>query len=443
MRAFIGATLLTAKEAQPKAKPFEISDTRLPGFTLRVQPSGIRSYYARLGRNRRLALGKVGELSPEKARERCQRVLGNVAHGRPPQLGLDDSGSLTLGQFILETYSCWARANRPQTATNTLEKLQRHFGSWYSDPLCSITPDRIEMWKQRRLRAGRTANTVLRDLFTLSSVLTRAVKFGVLPENPIRRVDRPKIDRRAKVRFFFFVEETRLRSALQARDCAMAKARLSANARRRARRQDQLPDLLHFGDHLTAAVLLSMNTGLRRGELLQLRWSCVDLTHQVLTVDGTTSKTRRTRHVPLNSEAMSVLTCWRAQSGGIDRVFEIDTGLKTAWSHLLKRAQITGFRWHDLRHHFASRLVQRGVPLNTVRDLLGHSSIAMTLRYAHLAPDQRREAVAKLNERPLCSALTMRLSWEGRPAEVSYPIDLIGGKGGNRTLDPGIMSAVL
>jgi site-specific recombinase XerD len=61
-----------------------------------------------------------------------------------------------------------------------------------------------------------------------------------------------------------------------------------------------------------------------------------------------------------------------------------------------------------LRRHFASRLVQIGVPLNTVRDLLGHSSVAMSLRYAHLAPDQRREAVAKLNQKPLL-ALTVRL----------------------------------
>jgi hypothetical protein len=71
-------------------------------------------------------------------------------------------------------------------------------------------------------------------------------------------------------------------------------------------------------------------------------------------------------------------------------------GFKTAWAKILKRAGITRFRWHDMCHHFASRLVQRGVPLNTVRDLLGHSTVQMSLRYAHLAPDQRREAVAKV-----------------------------------------------
>lgn len=166
---------------------------------------------------------------------------------------------------------------------------------------------------------------------------------------------------------------------------------------------------------MTPAVLLSINTGLRRGELLKLRWSSIDFTRQLLTVDGANAKTRQTRHVPLNDEAMSVLIRWREQSGGGLQVFEIATGLKTALSHLLKRAKIAGFRWHDLRHHFASRLVQRGVPLNPVRDLLGHSSIAMTLRYAHLAPDQRRRRQAQ-READFCAydALTVGQRTNGR-----------------------------
>ncbi len=185
-----------------------------------------------------------------------------------------------------------------------------------------------------------------------------------------------------------------------------------------------------------------MNTGLRRGEVLKLRWASVDFSRRLLTVEGRNAKNRQTRHVPLNEEATSVLRRWREQSGHGSRVFDVATGFRTAWEKLLLRARISHFRWHDLRRHFASRLVQRGVPLNTVRDLLGHSSVQMSLRYAHLAPDQRREAVAKLNEKPIL-ALTLRLPWNGYQNAASYAFDLDGGKGGTRTLDPGIMSAVL
>ena len=429
MQAFIGATLLASKIAQPQGKPFEISDDRQPGFVLRVQPSGTRSYYARFGRSRRVALGQVDALPPEEARERCRKVLGNVAHGHHPLHGIRGSEGMTLGAFIADAYTSWVNASRPRTAADTLAKLQRHFRTWYPEPLSAITVERIESWKAKRLNQGRSPSTVLRDLFTLSSVLRRAVKDGELTENPVRRVDRPRIDRRGNVRFLDEAEEARLRIALEERDANMKRVRVAANERRRSH-DEPVPALpSHFFDHLAPAVLLTMNTGLRRGELLKLRWSSVDFNRRLITVEGRNAKSRQTRHVPLNDEAENVLRLWRKQSGDKGRVFGFATGFKTAWTKLLRRAGITRFRWHDLRHHFASRLVQRGVPLNTVRDLLGHSTVQMSLRYAHLAPDQRREAVAKLNEKPIL-ALTLRLPWSGFPVDSSnYLIKMVEREG--------------
>lgn len=396
MRAIIGAKLLTTKAAQPSAKPFTIADTRLPGFTLRVQPSGARSYYARWGRSGIQVIGKVGELTPDEARERCQKILGNVAHGRPPLHGLDGAEGLTLGQFIAEIYEPWVRAHRPRTAEGTMWRLGLHFKRWYTKPLAAISVEDIEGWRLKRINEGIEPSTVRRDLDALSSVLTRAVRLGKLTENPMRRIERPRIDRSPKVRYLDGAEEKRLREALSERDAEMRAARESANKWRRDRKQDTLPPLPYFGDHLTPAVLLSMNTGMRRGELLALRWANVDMKGRQITVEGATAKAGQTRHIPLNDEALDVLKRWREQAPAGERLFPIDTGFKTAWAKLLERAHITGFRWHDLRHHFASRLVQVGVPLNTVRELLGHGSMAMALRYAHLAPDQKREAVARL-----------------------------------------------
>src|SRR2546429_173226 len=201
MQAFIGATLLTSKETQPQSKPFEIYDSRLPGFTLRIQPSGVRSYFARFGRNRRVVLGKVGTLAPEEARERCQKVLGIVAHGRHPLHGLGGTDGITFGMFIADTYTRWVNASRPRTAADTLEKLYRHFRTWSPEPLTAITVERVEAWKARRLNEGRSPSTVLRDLFTLSSVLSRAVKAGEVTENHERRDDKQRGDRRGKQRF--------------------------------------------------------------------------------------------------------------------------------------------------------------------------------------------------------------------------------------------------
>ena len=233
----------------------------------------------------------------------------------------------------------------------------------------------------------------------LAGLYTRAIKtFKKDVSHPIRAIERTKLDRTPKIRFLDTAEEARLRKALRERDEERIKGRESANKWRAARARPTLPALSSYGDHLTPAVLVSMNTGLRFSELTSITWADVNLRQKMLTVRAEVAKTAQSRHIPLNSDALAALKNWRKQSGAGGRVFPIDTSFKTAWKAILDKAKITAFRWHDLRHHFASRLVQKGVPLNTVRDLGGWKSYDMVLRYAHLEPDQRRAAVDKLIE---------------------------------------------
>ena len=158
-----------------------------------------------------------------------------------------------------------------------------------------------------------------------------------------------------------------------------------------------------YADHLQPLVLLAMNTGLRRGELFNLRWSDIDLDRAQLTVQGAGAKSGKTRHIPLSRDALKMLIAWKDQSNG-GLVFPSPTtggkldNINRSWRALRSGAGLEDFNFHDLRHHFASRLVMASVDLNTVRELLGHADIKMTLRYAHLAPEHKAAAVAALDQ---------------------------------------------
>lgn len=175
----------------------------------------------------------------------------------------------------------------------------------------------------------------------------------------------------------------------------------SANEWRRARKRNLYPDipLGAYADHMTPVVLLGMNTGLRRGELLALDWSDINLDARLLTVRRENAKSGKQRHVPLNAEALAVLKQWLSQTTDVGSVFGV-ASVKSGWESLLTAAKVENFRFHDLRHHFASRLVMGGVDLNTVKELLGHSDLTMTLRYAHLALEHLAAAVEKLAAYP-------------------------------------------
>ncbi|WP_426124990.1 tyrosine-type recombinase/integrase [Pseudomonas sp. PSPC2-3] len=385
----------------PAAKPYRIHDTLQPGLSIRVLPSGHASYMVTWARNKAATLGRVGVITLEQARTDASKYLADAhATGEPLAVTEKRAGAAmpTLDQFLTGTFEPWA-VEHHRDAKNGNRAIRHSFDELLGLPLASIDTRRVEQIRTAWLRAGRSPATANRNVTRLRGVLSRAVEWGVLQDNPLK-VRKLKVDDRSRVRYLSTEEETALREALEARSGEMRAARDSANRWRIERQKEPLADLraVRFADHLEPLVMLSINTGVRRGEAFNLTWADVDLKNKLITVEGDTSKSGQTRHIPLNREALETLTRWKEQGGGKGFVFPSQGGgrldnVKKSWSGLLTLAKVERFRWHDLRHTFASKLVMAGVPLNTVRDLLGHADIKMTLRYAHLAPGTKAAAV--------------------------------------------------
>jgi integrase len=399
MKATINSTLI---KNLPEGKDIDIYDDRQRGFVLRVRKSGRHSYRVHYARGRWMTICRVGDLSPTEARVEAKAIIGAAAKGNDPAASKRRAKAATLRDYLNNVYEPYLES-RGKRGSATVKRLLSCFGDDLGRRrLPEITPWLVDKWRTGYLKNGRTTATINREVGALKSALNRAVEWGIIDQNPIATVKPLKVDRHGVVRYLSLDEETRLRQALVDREAEARKARESANAWRQARGYKTKPDYGAYTDYLRPLVLLAINTGLRRGELFNLKWRDVDMDRQTLVVRGIGAKSGQTRYVPLNPEAVEVLKTWRDCTNGTGHVFAGDDGrrlvdVKKAWAGLLKRSGIAGFRFHDIRHHFASQLVMRGVDLNTVRDLLGHANLNMTLRYAHLSPDHKAEAVNKLS----------------------------------------------
>jgi integrase len=242
---------------------------------------------------------------------------------------------------------------------------------WFGErPAQSLTPGEIE----RRL-AGEdwTPATSNRHRSLLSLAFRLAVRAGKVKENPVRQVTRRK-ENNIRVRFLDAKEETALRAQIR---------KLNP-------------------DH-EAEFALALHTGLRRNEQYRLRWESIDLARGILTVAD--AKNGEKRYVPLNSKAREALNALARTNKGSEYVCPgTDGRLGRDWQRwfeqAVKLAGVGNLRWHDLRHSFASRLAMAGVPLRTIAELLGHKTLGMVMRYAHLAPAHLQEAVERLAAEP-------------------------------------------
>ena len=265
-------------------------------------------------------------------------------------------------------YLDYARINKRSWRRDetSLKSLVPIFGETF---ISKITEWQVESYKIERRRVVKEA-TVNREVALLKHMLTLAVKWGDADENPVRNVK-------------LFRENNLVERVLT--------------------QDEEIRLLQECAAHLRPIVIAALNTGMRLGEILSLTWSNVNLKDGFIVVTAQNSKSRRLRRIPINSVLRSVLVALpKTQeivfpSPATGRAWHGSSNpLKTSFYAACRRAKITGLRFHDLRHTFASRLVAAGVSLVDVSKLLGHAQITTTMRYAHVNSDSQRKAVEKL-----------------------------------------------
>ena len=256
-------------------------------------------------------------------------------------------------------YHCIHMKSRKKTHDVHLRVLRAHFGDKYLD---QISVMEVEKFKTKRINEVSPA-TVNRALSCLKSLFNKAIAWEKFDgPNPVCKVKLLKED----------------------------------NKRLRYLEKEEIVKLLSVCDEsLKPVVIIALNTGMRLSEILHLKWQDVDFKRGIIYLLKT--KNGDKREIPMNELAEVALKGIRKHPAS-EYIFYHKDGsprktVRKAFTTALKKADIINFRFHDLRHTFASHLVMAGVDLNTVRELLGHADLTMTLRYAHLSPDHKKKAV--------------------------------------------------
>jgi len=267
-----------------------------------------------------------------------------------------------------------------------LKRLTEEFGSMQP---CDVSVEKINALLATLTDDGVSGSTANRYRSLLSNIFAFGVRNQTLAVNPISRVERFR-EGESRVRFLDAGEEKALRAAV---------------------RKQSVEHEAEFD--------LALHTGLRRGEQYGLTWDRADLDRGILTVYGKTGR----RFVPINSVARQAIEhLWRASNGSKFVCPDKQRDDQVDWClwfvDACTAAKIENFRWHDMRHTFASRLVMAGVDLGSVQELLGHRSIVTTQRYAHLSPDHQKANVQKLTGEIKC-AICARRGREQKAVHIS------------------------
>jgi len=311
--------------------------------------------YAYKGKRFRKRIGqskKVAELT-------LKDIEVKIAKGE--HLGIHDSKKILFESYG-NVYLEYAKTNKAdKTYELNISNLHALTPFFQGKHLSDITPQDIERYKAERLKQVLPAS-VNRDLTCLRHMLNKAVEWSYLSASPMKGVKLLK-EPPGRLRFLSKDEIKRL--------------------------MEELPD------STKTVVLFALYTGLRKSEILNLKWNNIDFKNKMIIVDKT--KTNERRIIPMNNAIYKELQDISRNRNG-DAIFAQEKiNLRKNFEAAVKRAEIDDFRFHDLRHTFASYLVMSGASLIAVQQLLGHKEIRMTMRYSHLSQDHLLDAINKLS----------------------------------------------
>jgi integrase len=410
MRIHLTQSYVSSLKPDPD-KPIWITDDEIKNLKLYVGTSGSKVwylyYYGSDGKKASKKLGGADKLTVAQARELAQDVGGRVIRGENVKKE-KPAPKFTYGDFLKNYYEQWVVDNR-KSGKETMRSINAAFGFLMSQPIEDLSIIELEQWRTKRMREGNKAATINRLVVALKASVNWAVSHDLIKGNPLARLGRLKEkDSIVKVRYLSDDERSRLMTALDAREDRIRSGRENHNEWSVRRKKATLPEFdEQFVDYLKPMVLVSLNSGLRRGSLFGLKWGDIDFFTRTMTIRPDNSKPESTLQLPMNAIVNETLAAWKEQNSPVkddELVFpspvsgEELNNVKKSWAGVLKEAGIENFRWHDMRHDFASQLVMKGVDLNTVRELMGHADMKMTMRYAHLAPSSKLRAVEVLAE---------------------------------------------
>ena len=395
---------------QATGKKFWLTDENCANLRLLIGATGTKSWYVSFWKHDRKQSHKLGSadaLTVAEARSMTKDFLARLVRGEEPDKKAERK--LQLGEFIETYYGPWVETNR-KSGKETMATLRSIFQFLFKKIIDELDIFEFEKWRTNRQKEGKKASTINRQVTALMAALNWGVERKLIDSNPLNNLKRLKErDSEKKVRYLILDEKTRLLTALDEREAQLRAGRENHNKWLSERGKETLPLLGGgFADYLKPLVLLAMNTGIRKGDLLALKWGDVSFATKTISFLPRKTESEEPQHVPMNPTVVDTLKEWSQQSSDTSPeayLFPSSkkegarmVSIKRSWNTVLKAAQIDNFRFHDLRHDFASQLVKEGVDLNVVRELLGHADMKMTLRYAHLAPESKLKAVELLDE---------------------------------------------